>query len=95
MLQTFINLDKEIVYNNNDKDSDAFKNGYAFCVTDIERISKDGDIIILSGCIWAVPYEIKFYDFSNPKNGWPELCISNDNLNNDLTGFDLMIIKYK
>lgn len=96
MLQTFINLDKEIVYDNNDKDSKAFKNGYAFCVTDIRGISKNGDIIILSGCIWAFPYEIRFYDLSNPENGWPELCISDINFNDKLTGLDgFDLIDYK
>jgi hypothetical protein len=46
------------------------KNGYkgfGFCWT-VVYPSPDGLVLAVDGCYWACPYEIVFYDFSNPKN---------------------------
>ena len=30
-------------------------------------------LLIIEGCFWACPYEFRFYDFSDPMSGWPQL----------------------
>jgi hypothetical protein len=30
-------------------------------------------MLIVNGCHWACPYEFRFYDFSDPMAGWPEI----------------------
>jgi hypothetical protein len=38
--------------------------------------------LVVGGCYWACPYETRFYDFSNPMAGWPQLkckeCMEDD-----------------
>jgi hypothetical protein len=62
--------------------SSEAKNGCGFCWADY-RFDVASRIIVVSGCVWACPYEYKFYDFSDPMSGWPELetdmvCIDED-----------------
>jgi len=33
---------------------------------------------VVDGCYWACPYEYKFFDFSDPSKGWPELDVESD-----------------
>ena len=76
MTQVFINLDNGTVYDDtgNIKNTSEFKGGCAFCWAQM-HISDDGNTLIVDGCIWAFPYEIRFFDFTDPSKGWPELSI--------------------
>src|SRR6185312_13000866 len=52
---------------------DAAKDGVGFCWTD-HRFDPSTQLLIVEGCIWAAPFEYRFYDFSDPmEKGWPEL----------------------
>ncbi len=55
--------------------------GYGFCWADY-KFDQASSILVVEGCFWACPYEFRFYDFSDPMNGWPEIkteeCIYND-----------------
>lgn len=46
--------------------------GWGFCWTDY-RFDVASQILVVDGCIWACPYEYRFYNFSDPMNGWPEI----------------------
>ena len=46
--------------------------GCGFCWVDCE-FDAGTQILTVSGCVWAAPFEYRFYDFSNPMEGWPEL----------------------
>lgn len=49
--------------------------GFGFCWAGSEY-SKQSNVLIVEGCHWACPYEIRFYDFSSPMDGWPYLeCV--------------------
>lgn len=48
--------------------------GRGFCWDDY-RFNKELQLLIVEGCYWGCQYEYKFYDFSDPMNGWPELKI--------------------
>lgn len=41
--------------------------GYGFCWASAMP-SPDGRMLAVDGCYWACPYEIVFFDFSNPEN---------------------------
>lgn len=86
MVQLFINLDKEEIYDDvaKIKESDSFKSGCAFCWSSM-NITDDGNTLIVDGYYWACPYEVKFYNFSNPSMGWPEIGVwsSNNNCGDD------------
>jgi len=43
------------------------QNGAGFCWAAVYP-SKDGKILAVEGCIWAAPYDVVFYDFSEPLN---------------------------
>lgn len=44
---------------------DTYPNGYGFCWADIKP-SPDRNVLAVSGCYWACPYEVVLYDFSDP-----------------------------
>lgn len=48
------------------------KTGHGFCWTE-SRFDPGTSLLAVCGCIWAFPYEFRFYDFSDPMTGWPEL----------------------
>jgi len=50
---------------------DAAK-GCGFCCADYQ-FDVASQILVVDGCIWACPYEYRFYDFSDPMNGWLEI----------------------
>lgn len=52
--------------------SKGAEKGHGFCWSQV-HIGHCTDLLAVSGCIWAGPYEIRFFDFSDPMNGWPEL----------------------
>lgn len=74
MGQTFVNLRTGQVYR--DADPEAHK-GMEFCWTSAELL-RDGVTLQVEGCHWACPYETKFFDFSNPAEGWPGLEFPED-----------------
>jgi len=43
--------------------------GFGFCWTDVIP-NHDGTILAVDGCYWGAPWQIKFYDFSDPDQ-WP------------------------
>ena len=45
------------------------KEGTAFCWADM-RFDISSQILVVNGCFWACPYEFRFYDFSDPMQGW-------------------------
>jgi hypothetical protein len=53
---------------------EAAKKGFGFCWVDY-TFNVEHQMLIVDGCIWACPYEYRFYDFSDPMEGWPELTI--------------------
>lgn len=57
------------------------KKGHGFCWIDM-RFDAPSALLVADGCIWACPYERRFYDFAAPMSGWPELecdeCIDDD-----------------
>ena len=48
------------------------KQGWGFCWVK-HRLDQETKILTVLGCCWACPYEFRFYDFSDPMNGWPVL----------------------
>ena len=38
-------------------------------------LSPDGSTLAVDGCVWAGPYEFRFFDFTDPSRGWPELAL--------------------
>jgi len=46
--------------------------GCGFCWAEY-RYDPILQMLIVTGCFWACPYEYRFYDFSDPMSGWPEL----------------------
>ena len=66
--QTFVQLNTGKVVNNKSVGSDK---GHGFCWASY-RLLGDGKTLLVGGCYWACPYELKFFDVSDPMNGWPE-----------------------
>jgi len=44
--------------------------GFCWAVMSFEDSQQ---MLIVDGCHWACPYEYRFYDFSRPLEGWPEI----------------------
>jgi hypothetical protein len=38
-------------------------------------VSPEGTTLLVDGCIWASPYELRFFDFTDPSRGWPRLPV--------------------
>ena len=57
--------------------SDGSDNGWGFCWA-AYRYDPATNIVIVDGCHWAAPYEFRFFDFSDPMSGWPELDFDDD-----------------
>jgi hypothetical protein len=68
--QTIVNLStgEEFEPKDGEHDDDGF------CWVDCYP-SPDGRTLAVDGCFWACPYEYKFFDFTNPARGWPELAV--------------------
>ena len=71
--QCFINLETGRIHENSE--SPDIKSS-SFCWTDVHP-NTSGTLLAVAGCVWGAPYEIKFYDFSDPSKGWPHLELSN------------------
>lgn len=72
MNQCIINCDEGREVEVSDKDLE--KAGSGFCWVDA-MLSPDGNTLIVDGCYWACSYEFKFFDFTDPSRGWPEIPI--------------------
>lgn len=48
------------------------KQGHGFCWSSY-AYNEATKLLVVHGCYWACPYETRFYDFSDPMNGWPLL----------------------
>jgi len=70
MSQTMVNLDTGEEF----EPSDDHYYGAAFCWADCV-LSMDEKTLVVDGCHWAAPYEYRFFDFTDPSEGWPELDI--------------------
>ena len=70
MSQTIVDLDTGKEY---EPQGDHYK-GSAFCWATCS-LSPDGNTLAVDGCIWACPYEFRFFDFADPARGWFELPI--------------------
>jgi hypothetical protein len=46
--------------------------GFGFCWAHYEWIPSM-QALLVDGCFWACPYEYRFYDFSDPMAGWPQI----------------------
>ena len=57
------------------------KDGAGFCWVEY-RFDVTSEILTVCGCIWACPYEFRFYDFSDPMKGWPEI-VTDDYVDED------------
>jgi hypothetical protein len=62
--------------------SDGTDKGFGFCWSEY-KFDEKSSILVVDGCIWACPYEFRFFDFSDPiERGWPEIeiedCIYTD-----------------
>lgn len=72
--QTVVQLDTGLV---KDYVPAEAKQGAGFCWTSY-KWDRDFKLLVVNGCYWACPYELRFYDFANPMNGWPLLDIEGD-----------------
>ncbi len=70
MCQTIVDLDRGAEY---EPPGDQEDGGAFIWVTCF--VSPDGNTLAVDGCVWACPYEVKFFDFTDPAAGWPELPI--------------------
>lgn len=67
--QTVLELDTG---NRRDFLPDEAKQGHGFCWVTY-TFNRQHQILVVDGCVWAAPYEHRFYMFDDPMNGWPEL----------------------
>lgn len=67
--QTVIELDTG---QRRDSMSEHADKGWGFCWSDY-KCDATSKLLVVDGCIWACPWEYRFFDFSNPMEGWPEL----------------------
>jgi hypothetical protein len=58
------------------------KQGFGFCWVN-HRFDSASCILTVDGCVWACPYEFRFYDFSDPMSGWPYLEIEDSYVDSD------------
>jgi hypothetical protein len=52
--------------------SDGSDKGWGFCWA-AYTYDAPNQLLVVCGCHWACPYEHRFFDFSNPMSGWPEV----------------------
>ena len=56
---------------------DSAQKGHGFCWT-CAMVSPDKSVLAVNGCYWACPYEVRFYDFTDPMNlPYPEIKLKN------------------
>lgn len=67
--QTVIELDTG---KRRDHLSKGTEDGAGFCWS-VYEFDRATQMLLVEGCHWACPYEYRFYDFSDPMTGWPEI----------------------
>lgn len=67
--QTVIQLDTGA---RRDALSEGAEKGWGFCWAGY-TYEPERQILVVDGCHWACPYEVRFYDFSRPMRGWREI----------------------
>lgn len=72
MGQTIVDLDRGLEWND-PKHPDGY-DGHEFCWA-ASVLSPDGRTLLVDGCHWACPYEYRFFDLTDPAEGWPALPI--------------------
>ena len=77
--QCFVNLDTGKIFDNSKTSTDS----YGLCWANV-KANPSGTILAVEACVWGGPYEITFYDFSNPDQGWPVIEINDNNSDHDL-----------
>lgn len=70
MGQTVIELDTR-------RRIDYYDADYPFCWVEYDY-HKEENLLIVNGCFWACPYEIKLFDFSDPMNGLSRIVPTNE-----------------
>ena len=68
--QTIIDLERGIEY---EPDGDPYRDS-GFCWAACEA-APDGNTLVVNGCVWACPYELRFFDVTDPAHGWPPLPV--------------------
>jgi|APSaa5957512576_1039674.scaffolds.fasta_scaffold02676_9 hypothetical protein len=51
---------------------DEAYDGHGFCWVSM-LLLEDGVTLLVDGCYWACPYQLRLYDVSDPEQGWPLL----------------------
>jgi len=51
--------------------------GHGFCWAGHEFHAETSTLVV-DGCFWACPYEFRFFDFTDPMSGWPEIEIQDE-----------------
>jgi len=77
MGQTIVNLETGIGYDDKIWKADKKYTGFEFCWAR-HWLSPDGNTLVVNGCVWAGPYEFRFFDFTDPAEGWPHVAIPKD-----------------
>lgn len=72
MGQTIVDLERGHEWSD-PKHPDGY-DGMEFCWA-ASMLSPDGRTLLVDGCHWACPYEYRFYDLTDPAQGWPALPI--------------------
>lgn len=72
MGQTIVDLDRGEEWND-PKHPDGY-DGMEFCWA-ASVLSPDGRTLLVDGCHWACPYEYRFYDLTDPAQGWAALPV--------------------
>jgi hypothetical protein len=52
--------------------SEGSEQGTGFCWA-AYAFDAPSKILVVDGCLWACPYEYRFFDFSDPMSGWPPI----------------------
>jgi hypothetical protein len=92
-LQLFINLETEEIYENCDQfdNTETYNDELYFCWSKFD-ITPDGQTLVVcgnyvedfaDGGVWVSPKDVRFFDFSDPRQGWPEILVK-DEIYNDL-----------
>jgi len=82
--QTFVDLSTG---ERRDELSPGAEKGFGFCWIHRVQLKQTPDILQVSGCHWACPYEYRFFDISDPiGKGWPQVSMPEEHLSLDCLG---------
>jgi len=70
MSQTIVDLERGEEYEAPGDHYDSVAFCWATC-----SLSADGNTLVVDGCVWGRPYELRFFDFTDPARGWPRLPV--------------------